>query len=302
MSKTLMASLVVAAGLCAPPLAGTDAFAQEAPPPAPSAVEAPASEGRDYDPWEPMNRRLFAAHEAIDQSLLAPAARGYRLVTPTPVRSGVSNFLRNLRGPQIFANDVLQGEFRRAGVTAARFGVNTTLGFFGLFDPATGMGLERHTEDFGQTLAVWGVPEGPYVFVPVFGPTNVRDGVGAVVNLALDPFNWVEFDGDEYFMASRTVVGALSTRESILDAVDNIRATSIDPYVTFRSTYGILRESAIRNGPIDVQELPEFEEVPLVALEIPLGSSAESPPVDSSVGVQLDSGLLPVLDLDMGGR
>jgi hypothetical protein len=111
-------------------------------------------------------------------------------------------------------------------------------------------------------------------------------------------------------MATRTTVSALSTRESILDAVDNIRATSIDPYVTFRSTYGILRESAIRNGPMDVQELPEFEEVPLVTLdvplvtlEVPLGSSVETePPVGSSAGVQPDSGLLPILDLDTGGR
>src|SRR5262245_13984825 len=193
MSKSLMAGLVVAAGLCAP--MATPALAQAAPPDAPPVidvpVEAPSPGPTDYDPWEPMNRRLFATHEALDQRLLAPTARGYRRVTPSPVRTGVSNFLRNLRGPQIFANDVLQGEFRRAGVTAARFGVNTALGFFGLFDPATGMGLERHTEDFGQTLAVWGAPEGPYIFVPVFGPTNVRDGVGAVVNLAFDPFNWL---------------------------------------------------------------------------------------------------------------
>ena len=212
MSKSLMAGLVVAAGLCAP-LTTAPALAQETAQDAPPIIDTAPLRPRDYDPWEPMNRRLFSAHETIDRSLLAPTARGYRRVTPTPVRNGVSNLLRNLRGPQIFANDVLQGEFRRAGVTAARFSVNTTLGFLGMFDPATGMGLERHTEDFGQTLAVWGVSEGPYVFVPVLGPTNVRDGVGAVVNLALDPFNSLEFEGDTAFMLTRTTMSMLSTRE-----------------------------------------------------------------------------------------
>lgn len=297
MSKSFIAGLVVAAGLCGP-AAVAPALAQEAGADAPPVIGTAASEASDYDPWEPMNRRLFATHEAIDQKLLAPTARGYRRVTPSPVRSGVSNFLRNLRGPQIFANDVLQGEIGRAGVTAARFGVNTTLGFFGLFDPATGMGLERHTEDFGQTLAVWGVPDGPYLFVPVFGPTNVRDGVGAVVNLALDPFNYLEFDGDGLFMATRTTMGALSARESVLDAVDNVRATSIDPYTTFRSTYGLLRESAIRNGPADVQDLPDFEAIPIDPQPEP---TPESTPMTSSGGVQPDADFL-VLDLDIRGQ
>ncbi|MGE0044157.1 MAG: VacJ family lipoprotein [Hyphomonadaceae bacterium] len=216
----------------------------------------------DYDPWEGMNRDLFAFHESIDMAVLEPAARGYRSVAPTPVRSGISNFLRNLRGPQIFANDVLQGQPSRAGVTAGRFVINSTLGFLGFFDPASRMGLERHTEDFGQTLGVWGVPPGPYMFIPLFGPTNVRDTIGAVVNLALDPINYLEFDGDTEFMVFRTGMSALSARESVIEAIDNVRESSIDPYVTIRSTYGLLRESSIRNGLSDVQDLPEFDAIP----------------------------------------
>ncbi|MBL8551555.1 MAG: VacJ family lipoprotein [Hyphomonadaceae bacterium] len=235
-----LAPLVAATALCAP------AYAQN----------------RDYDPWERTNRKLFAVHEAVDKAALGPTAREYRRVTPTPVRSGVSNFLRNLRGPQIFANDLLQGEFKRAGATAARFTINSTLGVAGVFDPAAQMGIERHSEDFGQTLAVWGVPSGPYVFIPVLGPTSVRDGAGAIANFALDPFTWMDFRGDDEFMVFRTGMTALAARESVIEAVDNVRQSSIDPYVTIRSTYGLLRESSIRNGLDDVQDLPDFEDIP----------------------------------------
>jgi phospholipid-binding lipoprotein MlaA len=215
-----------------------------------------------YDPYEGLNRDLFAAHEAIDQGLLEPVARGYRAVTNRPIRTGVSNFLRNLRSPIIFANDVLQAEPGRAGTTLARFGVNTTIGVLGLFDPASDMGLERHDEDFGQTLAVWGVSEGPYFFVPVLGPTNLRDGAGRIIDLAFDPLNWAEFDSQSAVSATRGVVTGLSAREAVLEEIDGIRENSVDPYITIRSSYGLWRDSAVRNGPADVQDLPDFEEVP----------------------------------------
>lgn len=227
-----------------------------------------------YDPLEGTNRRLFAVHEAIDQAVLEPVARGYRAITPSPVRAGVTNFLRNLKSPVILVNDVLQGEAGRAGTTVARFGVNTTIGVLGLFDPATGMGLERHDEDFGQTLGVWGVDSGPYLFIPVLGPTNLRDGLGRIVDIAFDPFTHAEFDGDDTFRVTRTVVGGISTRESLLETVDDIRATSTDPYTTYRSSYDLLRESSIRNGPANVQDLPDFDEIP--AYDDP----AEEPAVD----------------------
>lgn len=225
------------------------------------------------DPWEGFNRDMFAVHESVDQAVLEPVARGYRAITPRPVRRGVLNFLRNLRAPVIFVNDVLQGEVGRAGTTAARFGVNTTIGVAGVFDPATSMGLDRHDEDFGQTLAVWGVDSGPYIFVPLLGPTTMRDGAGRIVDIALDPLTWAEFDDVEDVRIGRTVLAGVATRELVLETVDDIRRDSLDPYVTIRTSYGLLRESAIQNGPADVQDLPDFEDID----ELPASEEPEGP-------------------------
>lgn len=231
------------------------------------------------DPWEAANRRLFAAHEAIDEALIEPAARGYRAITTEPVRNGVTNFLRNLRAPVIFANDVLQGEGARAGVTAARFGVNSTIGLLGVMDPAQRMGLERHDEDFGQTLAVWGVGGGPYIFVPVLGPTNLRDGAGRIADMALNPLTWAEFDGQAAVRTTRGLMTGVSARENLIEPIDEVRANSLDPYVTFRSTYGLLRESAIQNNRHDVQQLPEFEAIPNSVDETPDAAPEAPAPV-----------------------
>ncbi|MGE0595073.1 MAG: VacJ family lipoprotein [Hyphomonadaceae bacterium] len=257
MRATLAALSLAAACLCAPA-----AHAQEA----------------VYDPFEGTNRNLFAAHEAIDKAVLGPVARGYRRVTNEPIRSGVSNFLFNLRSPVIFANDVLQGEASRAGTTLARFGVNSTIGVLGIFDPATRMGLERHDEDFGQTLAVWGVGEGPYIFVPVLGPTNLRDGAGRIIDVAFDPLTWSQFDGDETARGARGAATGISTRESLIETIDGTRENSVDPYVTFRSSYALLRESAVRNGQMDVQDLPEFDAIDESADEVAPEDTQIEPP------------------------
>jgi phospholipid-binding lipoprotein MlaA len=224
------------------------------------AAPAYAQDGLN-DPAEGWNRSMYAINDAVDRAVLEPVARGYRYITPSPVRAGVRNFLRNLRGPVVFANDVLQGEFSRAGTTASRFAINSTFGVAGLVDVAEEVGIERHDEDFGQTLAVWGVPAGAYLYLPLLGPSNVRDGAGRVVDVALNPLTWAEFEGDDAFLATRTVVGAVSTREELIEPVEDLRNTSIDPYVTIRSTYALTRESAIRNGLQDVQDLPEFEQI-----------------------------------------
>ena len=165
-------------------LAPAAALAQEAPgEPAYQTIDVDLGvDPNRVDPWEDFNRAMFATHETVDRAVLEPVARGYRAVTPQPVRNSVRSFLRNLRSPVILANDLLQGEFGRAGRTVARFGLNSTVGFLGLFDPATGLGIERHEEDFGQTLAVWGVDSGPYLFIPLMGPT-MRDGGGRIVDI-----------------------------------------------------------------------------------------------------------------------
>jgi phospholipid-binding lipoprotein MlaA len=222
---------------------------------------AHAQEAGPADPWEGFNRQMFAIHEGVDKAVLEPVARGYRAVTPAPLRQGVLNVLRNLRGPVIFANDVLQGEFSRAGTTAARFGLNTTIGFVGIFDPATSMGLDRHDEDFGQTLAVWGVESGPYLFIPLLGPTTLRDGGGRIVDVGLDPLTYADFDEADEVRLTRTILSGVAARELVLDVVDDIRRDSLDPYVSIRTSYGLLRASAIQNGPADVEDLPEFEDI-----------------------------------------
>ena len=127
---------------------------------------APIENTADADPWEGFNRKMFAINDSFDSALMVPAAKAYRAVTHKKQRKGIRNFIANLRTPVTLVNDVLQGEFGRAGKTASRFVINSTIGFGGMGDPAERLGIEQHSEDFGQTLAVWGVDSGPYVVLP----------------------------------------------------------------------------------------------------------------------------------------
>lgn len=226
------------------------------------AGEAHAQEATTRDPFERFNRAMFAFNDVIDRYALEPAAKGYRAITPSQFREGVGNVLHNLRAPVTFANDVLQAEPTRAGTTFARFGINSTVGIAGIFDVASTFGLEKHSEDFGQTLGVWGVPSGPYLVLPIMGPSTIRDASGSIVDVALNPINYAEFDGDDAFRVTRTTLAVLNGRAAAIEAIQSVRDTSIDPYVSIRTTYLILREASIRNGQTDVQDLPEFEEIP----------------------------------------
>ncbi len=271
--RGLVSVLTIAACLAAPTVASAQEAAPEpapattiqetAPEPSLAAQEAiPETEtAASRDPWEGFNRAMFGVHQAVDDAVLEPVARGYRAITPRPLRTGVLNFLRNLRSPVILANDVLQGEINRAGTTAGRFAINSTIGIAGVFDPATSMGLERHDEDFGQTLAVWGVPSGPYLFVPLLGPTTIRDSGGRIVDIAFDPLTWAEFDSIDTVRAARGVTSAIAIREVLLDQIDSIEAQGGDLYITYRSAFEVAREAAIQNGRADVQELPEFDDI-----------------------------------------
>ena len=202
------------------------------------------------DPAEPFNRAMYDVHQAIDTAVLRPVAVAYRAVVPPPVRTGVSNVLSNLRSPVILMNDALQGETERFGITLGRFMINSTLGVGGIFDMASRFGLVPHTEDFGQTFAVAGVEEGPYLFIPILGPSNPRDLLGFAAGIAADPFTWLTFgnrdllDALNYARAGATVV---STRESLLDTLDDVQRTSLDPYATLRSAYRQQRAREIAN-------------------------------------------------------
>jgi phospholipid-binding lipoprotein MlaA len=228
--------------------------------------EAHAQEGTN-DPFEPVNRVVFGFNAVVDRIAIEPIARGYRAITPRPVRTGVSNVLHNLRGPVIFFNDVLQGEPGRAGTTAVRFGLNSTVGVVGIFDVADAAGFERHDEDFGQTLGTWGVGSGPYLVLPLLGPSNLRDTVGRIGDAGLDPLTYVDFRDDEIFRGARVGLTILSTRESLIEVIDQIRQTAVDPYVTTRTGYTLARESQIRNGVTDLDSLPDFEEAPELDLQ-----------------------------------
>lgn len=225
------------------------AFASCATPPPADDPEAVAEFRENNDRMEPTNRALFAAHEAIDRSVLQPIAEAYRAVVPGPVRDGVRNVLGNLRAPVILANDVLQGETERARITLGRFMVNTVFGLGGIIDMARIWGVHGHSEDFGQTLAVWGVGEGPYIFIPILGPSNLRDAFGFGVDFMTNPINYlgqgVVVEALGWTRLGMTVV---DTREELLDAIDGVRQTSLDPYTTLRSAYRQRRQYEIRNA------------------------------------------------------
>ena len=203
--------------------------------PPPGDAEAQAEFRELNDPYEPANRFFYKVNDTIDTYALRPAAIAYRDVVPGAVRRPVHNALNNIGTPVMFANDVLAGQPRRAGDSMMRFLINSTVGVGGLFEVAEGWGYPDHTSDFGLTLALWGVGEGPFLFLPVLGPSNPRDATGFGVNVALDPFVWVSFGGSRTLGYSRLVTGGLDTRERFIDAIDSVKRSALDPYATFRS-------------------------------------------------------------------
>ena len=201
-------------------------------PPA-SDPEALAEYNELNDPLEPTNRKFYAVNNALDRNVLRPVAVGYREAVPEPVRTHVHHLLSNLGNPAQFSNDVMQGKPRKAGNTLMRLLINTTVGLGGVFDVATDWGFPDHDNDFGLTLAVWGVPGGPFLFLPVLGPTNPRDAVGYGANSALDPLTWISFGGSATLGWARFGAGAVDSRERVLDA------TNFDPKDRSRSVRDI---------------------------------------------------------------
>ena len=220
--------------------------------PNPDDAEAVAEYQEINDPAEPTMRAIFAFNQALDKTILKPVSKAYKEVAPEKVRVGVHNVLNNLRTPVIFFNDVLQGEFERAVATLIRFLINTTAGIFGLNDTAADLGVEFHNEDFGQTLAVWNLPEGPYVMLPVFGPSNPRDAIGRVVDFFIDPLNmWADNVDANWQPPARTAAGAIDFRARHYDEIEELEKSSLDFYAAVRSLYRQRRNDAINNGNID---------------------------------------------------
>lgn len=213
------------------------------------------------DPWEPYNRGMTTFNNGVDRVLLKPLAKGYRFITPDPLERGFSNMFSNLNTPVVLVNNLLQGKPGAALSDTGRFLVNSTIGIAGLFDPASHMGLEKHNEDFGQTLAVWGVASGPYLVLPFWGPTTLRGAVGTVPDQLLHGRNLI----DESSIRDKLVVlQIIQTRASLLSLDEQIAASN-DPYIFVREAILQRRNFLIYDGqppePVDEFELEEgFDE------------------------------------------
>lgn len=226
------------------------------------------------DPWEPMNRGIFAFNETVDKYALEPVATAWDFVLPELAQEGLRNFFDNLRMPNVFVNDLLQGKPTAAGYDIVRLLFNTVFGVGGFIDIATMVDIPRNDEDFGQTLGTWGVPQGPYLVVPILGPYTIRSGIGTIVDTtasAYGYYNWfwmgaVGLNGMETFGASVGVRGLelLNLRAIYLEEIDASRRDAFDYYVFVRNAYLQNRRARVLDQTdtpvLDQEELYYFDE------------------------------------------
>lgn len=244
---------------------GNGTYDPVADPTLPAPAELPAS----YDPWEPFNRRMHALNNVVDRRIAKPLAQAYIAVVPRPVRLGVGNFFSNLGQPVSAVNALLQGKPKQAGQSLARFAVNTTLGVGGLFDPATKFRIPNRSEDFGQTLGVWGWERSRYVELPLFGPRTVRDVFGLVGDGPLSPIRGIEDDKIRVFTQGLQLVDVRTQ----LMAVDSMREGATDEYALFRDAWMQRRNYQIfgdrmRQGDASLPDyLREDEDNPMVPVD-----------------------------------
>ncbi|MEA1673856.1 VacJ family lipoprotein [Nitrospirillum sp. BR 11163] len=223
------------------------------------AAIAASQEEDANDPLEGVNRAIFWFNEGVDTVLLRPAAKVYRTVMPDFAQTGIRNVLWNLRSPLTLANKLLQGDWEGAGVATERFLINSTIGLGGLIDVAGDHGLAYEYESFDQTLAVWGVPEGFYLVLPVLGPSTLRDAVGFGVEAYGDPVSrYLSNTHDDWASYTRAGVYAVDLRAQYLDVLDDMKRNSVDYYATMRSLYRQRQNNYIRNGKVDPDQFPSI--------------------------------------------
>tara|TARA_B100000401_G_scaffold337224_1_gene235865 strand:- start:81 stop:866 length:786 start_codon:yes stop_codon:yes gene_type:complete len=228
----------------------------------PDDFETSKVEDEIYDPFEPVNRAIFSFNNVADRVVLEPVAKGYKKL-PSPIQSGISNFLSNLRAPLVVVNQLLQGQGENAIQSSGRFIINSTVGLLGIFDVAEKIGIEEKEEDFGQTLATWGVGDGFYIVLPLFGPSNIRDTSGMLITMVTDPINaYAVSEGEAWLVPMRTAANAVDQRSKIIDEVNALRDNSVDYYAAVRSSYYQNRKAAIAN--VDDSELTPL---PLISIE-----------------------------------
>jgi phospholipid-binding lipoprotein MlaA len=240
------------------------------------------------DPLEPMNRVVFKVNDAVDRTIAVPVAKGYQKVTPQPLRTAISNFFSNLGDLSNIANELLQLKITDATEDVIRFAMNTTFGIGGLIDFATLARLPKHHQDFGLTLGRWGVPSGPYLVLPVFGPSTFRDSVGLAVDVRFNPLNYIE-------PSARTplyVLQFVSARSDMLAATNVLEQAALDKYSFVRDAYLQQRKSKLSTGSGDAgtPALPNYDDddsgaaAPVPASGGNAGAAAAAPAAASAPG------------------
>jgi phospholipid-binding lipoprotein MlaA len=205
------------------------------------------------DPWERVNRVSYTVTDSVDRAVVKPAAKVYRAVTPNFVETGVSNFFDNITYPRVVVNDLLQLKFVSVMHDTGRFVLNTTIGVGGLFDPATSAGLQKNDEDFGQTLGKWGMPSGPYFYIPFLGPSTVRDAFGRIPDQFSSPTLYIDDTAVRYGLIGLNLI---DTRARLLDA-EKALGEVYDRYAILRSAYLQQREYKVRDGNVPEPNLEE---------------------------------------------
>ena len=266
----LAAGLATLLGVAAARAEEMPADAPPEPPSAPVVVGAPAeglvAEGpasaasfEERDPWQGFNRGIFWFNDKLDVYVLEPVATGYDWVVPHRAQTSVANFFRNVRVPVVVGNDLLQGKLQAAATEVGRFAVNTTVGVVGLFDPASGWGLVSPEEDFGQTLGWWGAGTGPYLVLPILGPSTIRDGAGLLVDI---PMSVAPFFVNSYILYGARVFEVVNYRAQVLDTARQAKEASVDYYTFMRNAYLQRRQALVNDqqGPAQETEKPRENE------------------------------------------
>lgn len=208
-------------------------------------LSACASTTRQVDPFESFNRKVYTFNDTIDRAAVKPIAQAYVKAVPNPIRAGVSNILSNLNDISVALNNILQGKLKNAFSDLGRFTINTTVGLFGIFDVASTTGLDKNDEDFGQTLGYWGIGDGPYIVLPFFGPSNLRDSVSRVVDIKTSATNLMLEPKDRNILFSFNII---HRRSLLLNASNILSIAAIDEYEFVRDAYFQKRLNQIYDG------------------------------------------------------
>jgi len=237
-----------------------------------------ASTGNPRDPLEPLNRSIYQFNDGVDKALMKPAAEFYRFALPEFMRTGISNFFSNLNDVIVALNNLLQGKLTKAASDVGRILINTTFGALGVYDAATEAGLEKNNEDFGQTLGYWGIGDGPYLVLPLLGPSNARDAVGWFGDYYAWPISYLEPDRDRNILIALRFV---TVRADLLEATRILETAALDPYEFVRDAYLQRRRNQVYDGK------PPPDEDDFVDDAKPKPKAAEpAPPVPAEPGEQ----------------